>query len=123
MNCSSNFTTSIKTQIEENGNKVKHDLFLLNKELSQLLENQQNIVFKLEELSVYLGELKSINTSQEYNRISTSTSMSSFSPIKIANTVLEDVREHDYDELMNECYDTIPLSNLKKNTSLSWLFK
>ncbi len=27
------------------------------------------------------------------------------------------------DELFNECYDMVPLNNLKKTTGLSWLFK
>jgi len=53
----------------------------------------------------------------------TGTSMSSFSPIKIPTNIYDDIRENDYDELMNECYDTIPLNNVKKNTGLSWLFK
>lgn len=123
MNFSSNFTSSFKKQIEENDNKVKSDFFILNTNLAQLVENQQNITVQLEELKVYICELKSMNKSPDYNRISTSTSMSSFSPIKITNTIFEDAGDHDYDELMNECYDTIPLNNLKKNTGLSWIFK
>jgi hypothetical protein len=31
--------------------------------------------------------------------------------------------DDDYDELENECYDSIPMSNLKKNTGLNWFFK
>jgi hypothetical protein len=98
---------------------LKSEFFILNKKISELIEHQQNIINQLE-------EIKSINKSEEHiicNHISTSTSMSSFSPIKITNTIFEDVRDHEYDELLNECYDTIPLNNLKKNTGLSWIFK
>ncbi len=98
---------------------LKSEFLILNNKISELIEHQQNIINQLE-------EIKSINKSEEHiicNRISTSTSMSSFTPIKITNTIFEDVRDHEYDELLNECYDTIPLNNLKKNTGLSWIFK
>ena len=32
------------------------------------------------------------------------------------------INAREEDELLNECYDSIPLNNLKKNTSISWLF-
>ena len=98
---------------------LKSDFFMLNKKVSELIEQHQSMINQLE-------EIKSIKKPEEYmicNRISTSTSMSSFSPIKITNTIFEDVRDNEYDELLNECYDTIPLNNLKKNTGLSWIFK
>jgi len=31
--------------------------------------------------------------------------------------------DDDYDELENECYDSIPMNNLKKNIGLNWFFK
>jgi hypothetical protein len=57
--------------------------------------------------------------------------MTTFSPIKIpsvldesiVNNVTDDNKDKEYDELLNECYDAIPLNNLKKTTGLSWLFK
>jgi hypothetical protein len=57
--------------------------------------------------------------------------MTTFSPIKIpsvldesiVSNVTDDNKDKEYDELLNECYDAIPLNNLKKTTGLSWLFK
>jgi len=43
------------------------------------------------------------------------------------NKTKEDIYEildnNEDDDLLNECYDMVPLSNLKKSTGLSWLFK
>lgn len=61
--------------------------------------------------------------------VSETTSMSGFSSFKSIDSIngwkqhiikQEDVKEMEDDELMNECYDSIPLNNLKKNTN-SWL--
>lgn len=98
---------------------LQSEILMLNKKLSELAEYKQNILREIEELNLN----KKTDEYMVCNRISTSTSMSSFSPIKITNTIFEDVREHDYDELLHECYDSIPLNNLKKNTGLSWIFK
>jgi hypothetical protein len=54
--------------------------------------------------------------------------MNTFSQIKIpllldTNIIDDDIKDNEYDELLNECYDTIPLNNFKKTTGLSWLFK
>jgi hypothetical protein len=107
----SNYMSSIRNDIKESEDVVKYtiemnrkdnsihydniksDFFILNNKLSELIEHQQKIVIQLE-------EIKSIKRVEDYmicNRISTSTSMSSFSPIKITNTIFEDVRDHDYD--------------------------
>lgn len=125
----------VKYNIEINRNShtiqydnIKTDLVILNKQLSELIENQQKMVIHFEEILIQMEEnkIKRAEDYMMYNRISTSTSMSTFSPIKITNTNFEDVRghdhDHDYDELINECYDAIPLNNLKKNTGLSWIF-
>jgi hypothetical protein len=63
--------------------------------------------------------------------ISASTSISSFSPIKIIlppenndcdnNIIMH--KEIEDNELLNESYDSIPMNNLKKNNSLIWLFR
>lgn len=46
---------------------------------------------------------------------------------KDGNKKNEDIYEifdnNEDDDLLNECYDMVPLSNLKKSTGLSWLFK
>jgi hypothetical protein len=49
-----------------------------------------------------------------------------FEPLKVNtlpknNYIIQEDTE--YDELINECYDSIPLNNVKKHTGLSWLFK
>jgi hypothetical protein len=67
--------------------------------------------------------------------ITTSTSTSSFSPLKIFIPIEINKQEYDWinnnadknnrneDELFNECYDIIPLNNVKKNTVLNWILK
>ena len=55
-----------------------------------------------------------------------------FSPIQPCRGMDETKTEHEMvtvasvyedDELLNECYDSIPLNNVKKNMSITWLFK
>jgi hypothetical protein len=54
--------------------------------------------------------------------ISTSALVNTFHPINDLKQHKEPTIYED-DELMNECYDLIPLNNIKKSTGLSWLFK
>lgn len=125
-------------QINRKRNLIEHcnlksEILILNKQLALILENQEKIINELEEMKlIKISEQNklSINISK-IDCISASTSMNSFSPIKIpallddnhSNNVADDVKDQDYDELLNECYDAIPLNNLKKNTGLSWIFK
>jgi hypothetical protein len=80
------------------------------------------------------SELVYISSNCKKDTLSSSTSMSTFSPIKVfeeSNVIEQEVfyesndfkYDNEDDELLNECYDSIPLNNLKKNTGLSWLFK
>jgi hypothetical protein len=109
---------------------LKSEILILNKQMSLLLENQEKIISLLEEMKLIKNSDEhrlSINISK-IDCISASTSMNTFSPIKIpllldTNNIADDVKDQEYDELFNECYDTIPLNNLKKTTGLSWLFK
>ncbi len=60
--------------------------------------------------------------------IAASTSISSFSqnlpPENDDIDVIDKNNKYDDDdELINECYDSIPLNNLKKNTGLNWFLK
>ena len=58
--------------------------------------------------------------------ISASTSISSFSqnlPPENHDIYVINNKNNDDDELINECYDSIPLNNLKKNTGLNWFLK
>jgi len=110
----------IQRQIEISENAVIYNMDVqiakIDSKLSKILENQQFIIHQLD-------EMKSMKKTEDLMICTTGTSMSSFSPIKIPTNIYDDIRENDYDELMNECYDTIPLNNVKKNTGLSWLFK
>ena len=58
--------------------------------------------------------------------IAASTSISSFSqnlPPENDDIYVINNKNNDDDELINECYDSIPLNNLKKNTGLNWFLK
>lgn len=101
---------------------LKSEILIIHKQLSLLLETQQKMFDQIEDIKFNRLEenIPSINISK-IDFVSASTSMNTFSPIKLPE--ITDGKEDDYDELINECYDTIPLNNLKKNTGLSWLFK
>ena len=98
--------------------------------MALLLENQEKIISQLEDIKLIKNSEEhrlSINISK-IDCMSASTSMNTFSPIKIpvlldTNIIDDDIKDNEYDELLNECYDTIPLNNFKKTTGLSWLFK
>jgi len=101
--------------------KLKSEILILGNQLSEIYENQKIIINKLDELKLLknIDDVKSV----------THTENMSFSPIKVPSLVIEcklDINEddydEDYDELSHECYDSIPLNNIKKNTNLSWLF-
>jgi len=78
-----------------------------------------------------LTELKQLWTKHQ----KTDHTVNTFSPIQpfrgmdeAKSTVVEHeivaiANIHEDDELINECYDSIPLNNVKKNTSITWLFK
>ena len=107
---------------------LKSEILMLNNQLLLLLENQEKIISLLEDIKIIKNSDEhrlSINISK-IDCISASTSMNTFSPIKIPlldkNNITDDVKDQEYDELLNECYDAIPLNNLKKTTGLSWLF-
>lgn len=113
----------LRYKIEMNN---KQNILYFNKIIEQLkietsvsIDTQQKIIEKLMEITVLMQNSKK-------DVISASTSVTTFSPIKSVNTIDDwkhDIIEQEDDELMNECYDTIPLNNLKKTTGLSWIFK
>lgn len=106
----------LKYNIEINRKQFQIVYNKLIEQLKNEVELTSKLFNQLKETQIYKPEM-----------ISASTSISSFSPVKIIlpienddwnnNNIMED------DELMNECYDSIPLNNLKKTTGLSWLFK
>lgn len=111
---------------------LKTEILLLNNQLSLLLENQKKIILRLEEIQISNIEEKRISISvSNFDNSSNSTETDAFMPIKfpvmiddaLINNYIDENKDHEYDELTNECYDSIPLNNIKKNTGLSWLFK
>lgn len=88
----------------------------LENKLSIILENQQ----------FCLNEIKKIQIKNN-NSLSRSTSISGFPCIldneyQKLNYVLDEKESKVDEELLNECYDSLPLNNFKKNTALTWLF-
>ncbi len=91
------------------------------------LNNQKEIMYNIMDIKTLLENSKK-------DVISSTISINSFSPVNSVN-LINDLNynvmnhkefkrnENDDDELLDECYDIIPLNNLKKNTGLSWLFK
>ncbi len=95
---------------------------------TNMIDVNQRLIEKVSEL-VY------ISSNCKRDKLSSTASVSTFSPIKIfeeSNVIEQDVfdeskdctyDDNEDDELLHECYDSIPLNNVKKNTGLSWLFK
>lgn len=119
----------LKYNIEVNR---KQNQIIYNKLIEQLkneVETSSKLINIIKETQPFKPEM-----------ISASTSISSFSPLKIVippqnedwinqnddwvNHIIDKKdNSNDDDELINECYDSIPLNNLKKNTGLNWFFK
>jgi hypothetical protein len=110
----------------------KQNQIIYNKLIEQLkneVQTSSNLINMIKEAQCFKPEM-----------ISASTSISSFSPLKITIPIETDDwinqnddwinhiidkkdNSNDDDELISECYDSIPLNNLKKNTGLNWFFK
>jgi len=131
---------NIERKIEGSENKLKHNIeinriqnSLSNHKIvrylkhikSELDDTQQKVMEKIMEINMLLQ-----NSQKEL--ISTGTSMSDISQIKSIDSIdgleentnkeennsdLKEFKDLEDDELLNECYDSIPLNNLKKNTS------
>ena len=103
--------------------EIKSEIITLKKHLSELIENQKIIIMHLEEVKL----LKNKDDNKLICRPDCISEVS-LSPIKQPDLVIEckldteEDKDQEYDELLNECYDLIPLNNIKKNTALSWLF-
>jgi F0F1-type ATP synthase alpha subunit len=131
---------NIERKIEGSENKLKHNIeinrmqnSLCNYKIvkylkhikSELDDTQQKVMEKIMEINMLLQ-----NSKKEL--ISTSTSMLDLSQVKSIISIdgweeninkeenineVENIKEFEDNELLNECYDSIPLNNLKKNTS------
>jgi hypothetical protein len=128
---------SLEDKIEGSKNVLKHNIEVnrlqntmrydkivkhIKDEKVILIDTENKIIEKIMDVKLLLQNPKK-------DLVSESTSMSTFSPFKSICSIdgwkdniihQEDVKEIEDDELLNECYDTIPLNNLKKNTG-SWL--
>ena len=129
--CNLNKIKNLEEKIRETKDILKHSIEI---NLKQNLLSHENTITKLLENQnlniLLLQEEKQLEFSKK-ELISTSTSTSSLLPLKIIiphenddlkNNIIKQEEIED-NELINECYDSIPLNNLKKNTGLSWLFK
>lgn len=131
---------NIERKIEGSENKLKHNIeinriqnSLSNHKIvkylkhikSDLDDTQEKVMEKIIEINMLLQ-----NSQKEL--ISKATSMSDLSQVQSIDSIddleeninkeenikeLEDFKELEDNELLNECYDSIPLNNLKKNTS------
>jgi hypothetical protein len=133
----------LEDKIEASKNVLKHNIETnrqlntsYNSKLSKQLKNQSEMLCDTQQkLTEKIIEIKSILPNSKKELISVSTSVSSLSPVKSVKSVKsvdsidgwkdniiqqENVKEMEDNELLNECYDTIPLNNLTKNTT-GWL--
>lgn len=139
--CNMDKLKRLQEQIEGSENVVKHNIeinrlqnSLCNHNIVKYLKDitsisiatQEKVIKKIMEINILIQ-----NSKKEV--ISQGTSMSLLSQVKSIDSIdgwndnndmentreEENIMEKEDDELLNECYDSIPLNNLKKNTS-SW---
>ena len=135
--------TELKSEIDNLKSEIdnlKSEIIIIGKYFSQIIENQEEIINQLEEITI-----SNLNKKPQSNNVSASTTIDDEDEIakyvehdkveenkleenkleenKVEENKLEENKDNEYDELLNECYDVIPLNNLKKNTGLYWLFK
>lgn len=124
----------LEDKIEVCKNVLKHNIETnrqLNtsyhsKIIKQLKNNTTVLSDTKEELTEKILETKSLLPNFKKEVVSVSTSVSSLRTVKSIDSIdgwkddiiqQEDSKEIEDNELLNECYDTIPLNNLKKNTN------
>ena len=110
----------VEEKVEENECLLKHIINLNQKILKNNIFQDDKILTIIDNQNTIINLLKSNKSLYEI------TSMTTFPPIKPVtpiNLEQEVVQSDEDNELLNECYDYIPLNNVKKNTGLSWLFK
>ena len=137
--CNSKRLKNLEEKIESSENVLKNieinrkkNAMCYNKIIEQLKYNISVSTDMQQILNEKLLEIKELLQNPKKELImSTNTSVTTFSPIKSVNS-MDDLKHnvieqeepvfYEDDELMNECYDSIPLNNVKKNTGLTWLF-
>jgi len=127
----------LEEKIEGSKNVLKHNIetnrylnMSYHSKLIKQFRNQSNVLSDTQEkITEKILEIKSLIPDSKKEVVSVSTSVSSLSPIKSIDSIdgwkeniiqEDDIKAIEDDELLNECYDTMPLNNLKKNTT-SWL--
>jgi hypothetical protein len=139
---------NLEEKIEGSENVLKHDIeinrvqnSICNHTIVKYLKDLKTISLDTQEQVIQnIMEIKMLLQNSKKEVISRGTSMSSLSQVKSIDSIdgwkdntndceninelenmndLENINDLEDDELLNECYDSIPLNNLKKNTS-SW---
>ena len=124
--CNIDKIDNLEEKIKESENILKYNI-KINRKQNQIIYN--NLINELKnEVELTSKLFNQIKESKIYKpeMISASTSISSFSqnlPPENHDIYVIDKKNNDDDELINECYDSIPLNNLKKNTGLNWFLK
>ena len=138
--CNSERLKRLEEKLEGSENVLKYNIEInrkknaicYNKIIEQLKNDISVSIDTQQKITEKLLEIKGLMQYTKKEFISASTSVDTFSPIKSFNSMddlkhniieQEEPKIYEDDELMNECYDSIPLNNIKKNTGLSWLFK
>ena len=123
----------LQDKIESNKNILKLNIEINRKQnglyYNKLIKQLKNQTVYLNDTEQKILELTTLLQNSKKDVISESTSISDLHLFKSIDSIdgwreniinQEQVKEMEDDELMNECYDTIPLNNLKKSAS-SWL--
>jgi len=131
--CNLDKIKNLEEQIKGSENVLKYNIEINRKQnriiYSKFIELLKN---EAENTSKLIDEINELHNSTP-EVVSAATSMSSFSPLKIIlpdekddwnNHIIyqQDIKEIQDNELLNECYDSIPMNNIKKHTALSWIF-
>jgi len=91
-------------------------------EINMLLQNSKKEVISQGTSMSLLSQFKSIDSIDGWNDNNLENMREEENmreDVENTKEKMENMREEEDDELLNECYDSIPLNNLKKNTS-SW---
>ena len=124
--CNIDKIEKLEGKIKECENILKYNI-KINRKQNQIIYN--NLINEVELTSKLVNQIKELKLYKP-EMISASTSISTFSPLKIIlppenndcdNHIMH--KEIEDNELLNESYDSIPMNNLKKNASLIWLFR
>jgi hypothetical protein len=111
----------INKNMNEKIKKLENTISILDFKLNIILDNQNLILHKLEMVIKDTSDSNSIldknDTPISLTHLNIQTNHEETSQTDNANK-----NNHDDDELLNECYDSIPMNNAKKNTTISWLF-